>query len=850
MEREAPFILLYRKLIKYYLGRCLMEIVEKTKTELLLELNALKTENALLKNMYKKDMSERMKIEEALFESKKQLADIITFFPDATLAIDKDKRVIIWNKAIEEMTGISAEEMIGKGDYAYTVPFYGEARSQLMDVVFGGVDENLSNRYSKITPNGDSVTAEIYCKSLYNNRGAWIFVKVSPLRDLDGNIIGAIESIRDITHQKIAEEKLRESENKFRELIELAADGILLGSRDGIIFGANTNMQKLCGRKLDNLIGLNIKTLFNADELNIKPLRFDLLNQGQIVLSERKITLPDGTNIPVEMHTKQMPDGNYQSIIRNITERKLAENALKESENKYRKLVENSPDGIAIYTEGQIVFVNNKCIGLLGASNEEELIGKWVIQFVHPDYRASVIERMKNAQELGIILPLMEEKFVRLDGTELDVEVKAISIDFENKSSVQLIIRDISERKRVELERKVMWEITQGITTTSNLDELLMLIHYSLKEVIYAENFFIVLYNKDTGLFNFPYFVDQYDTKPEPMVMEKSCTTHVFRLGKPVLLTQHLFDELVEQNKVMLVGTNSPSWLGVPLQTPFGIIGVLVIQHYELENVYSEKDVRFLESVGNQIAVIIERKRAEEEIQSINNKLQDLNSTKDKFFSIIAHDLRSPFQGFLGLTQLLAEETNSFTREELTVITKDMHNSAGNLFKLLENLLAWSQIQKGTISFTIEELDLWVIISRNIETINQRAKQKEINIINLVSDSIKIYADEKMINSVVSNLLSNAVKFTKPGGKIIIAAKKNEDKVLEISVIDNGIGMSNALLQKLFKIDEKVGCKGTDGEPSTGLGLLLCKEFVEKHNGKIWVKSEENIGSSFYFSIP
>ncbi|MFH0736336.1 MAG: PAS domain S-box protein [bacterium] len=827
-----------------------MKIIEKTNKELLQELNTLKNENALLKNMYEKDINERKQLEGALYENRKQLADIITFLPDATLAIDKEKRVIIWNKAIEEMTGVLAVEMIGKGDYVYTIPFYGEAKSQLMDFVFTNYNEDIPSRYYNVIRKTTSLTAEVFCKALYNNKGAWIFVKVSPLHDKDGNFIGAIESIRDITRQKHAEETLRQSENRYRELIELAADGILLGSSSGIIIGANWYMQNLCGRSLDNLIGLHISVLFEKNELNITPLRFDLLNEGRIVLSERKIICPDGKIIPIEMHTKKMPDGTYQSIFRNITERKLTEVALKESENKYRKLVENSPDGIVIYTEGKIVFVNNKSLSLLGATNENELIGKSVIQFVHPDYHSIVIARMKKAQTEGVVLPLMEEKFIKLDGSELYVEVKAISIVFENKPSVQLIISDITERKRVELERKVMWEITQGITTTSNLDELMELIHQSLKKVIYAENCFVVLYNKETGLFSFPYFVDQIDTKPEPMVMDKSCTKYVFNLGKPLLLTQVLFDELVEQNKVKLVGTNSPSWLGVPLQTPSGIIGVLVIQHYELENVYSEHDVRFLESVGNQIAVIIERKRTEEEIKLINDKLKDLNSTKDKFFSIIAHDLRSPFQGFLGLTQLLAEETNLFTREELSIITKDMHNSASNLFKLLENLLAWAQIQKGTISFTVEELDLRVIISRNIETINQRAKQKEITIINKIDNSIIINADEKMINSIISNLLSNAVKFTKPDGKIIVNAKEIEDKVLEISVTDSGVGMSNALLQKLFKIEEKVGCKGTDGEPSTGLGLLLCKEFVEKQNGKIWVKSEENYGSTFYFTVP
>jgi diguanylate cyclase (GGDEF)-like protein/PAS domain S-box-containing protein len=156
-----------------------------------------------------RDITERRRIEEALQENRSRLADIVTFLPDATLAIDKDKRIIIWNKAIEEMTGVPAAEMIGKGDYAYAIPFYGEARPQLMDLVFLDHKE-IEARYPTITREGNSLTAEAFCNALYNNKGAWVFAKASPLHDQSGNIIGAIESIRDITAQKQAEEQIRQ----------------------------------------------------------------------------------------------------------------------------------------------------------------------------------------------------------------------------------------------------------------------------------------------------------------------------------------------------------------------------------------------------------------------------------------------------------------------------------------------------------------------------------------------------------------------------------------------------------------------------------------------------------------
>ena len=247
---------------------------------------------------------------------------------------------------------------------------------------------------------------------------------------------------------------------------------------------------------------------------------------------------------------------------------------------------------------------------------------------------------------------------------------------------------------------------------------------------------------------------------------------------------------------------------------------------------------------------ISERKRSELIIKQQNIQLQELNLAKNKLFSIIAHDLKSPFQGFLGLTELLVEGINSFSKEELFSISKNMHESAANLFKLLQNLLEWSQIQKGTITFTPISLNLNSIISKNIEIIYQRAAQKEITILNKVTDEINIIADEKMADTVLRNLLSNAVKFTKKSGKIEINVKELKNQFIEISISDNGIGMSEELCNNLFKIDEKVGRTGTAGESSTGLGLLLCKEFVEKNGGKIWVKSEENVGSTFYFTLP
>jgi signal transduction histidine kinase len=311
-----------------------------------------------------------------------------------------------------------------------------------------------------------------------------------------------------------------------------------------------------------------------------------------------------------------------------------------------------------------------------------------------------------------------------------------------------------------------------------------------------------------------------------------------------------VFARLKEKNEVELVGSPAPSWVGVPLQTPDGIIGVLVIQNYEEENLYHERDIEFLESVCSQIAIAIERKLSEEEIKTQNEKLIKLNAEKDKLFSIIAHDLRSPFMGLMNLTEMMGNESESITIREYMEYSKSLNESARNIYKLIINLFEWAQLQKGSIPFSPQLLNLWKITSRVIDSTSLHAKKKNIAIINLVPESAEIYADENMINTVIRNLISNAIKFTEEGGTVTIKSGSILNGGTQISVEDTGVGMTEVQLNKLFKIGEKVGALGTAGELSTGLGLLLCKEFVEKHNGEINVKSESGKGSTFTVTLP
>lgn len=247
---------------------------------------------------------------------------------------------------------------------------------------------------------------------------------------------------------------------------------------------------------------------------------------------------------------------------------------------------------------------------------------------------------------------------------------------------------------------------------------------------------------------------------------------------------------------------------------------------------------------------ITERKKAEVEITKKNKELLNLNATKDKFFSIIAHDLRDPFNSFLGLTQIMAEELPSLTMAQIQEIAITMSNSASNLYRLLENLLQWARMQQGIVPFNPDVVPLQMIVDESMEMIQESAKSKEIELATDIPDGLGVFADSNMLQTVIRNLVSNAVKFTSKGGKVSLSARANSDKSVEISIQDTGIGMSQTMIDNLFRIDLKTNRLGTEGEPSTGLGLMLCKEFIEKHGGKIWVESEVDKGSVFYFTLP
>lgn len=232
------------------------------------------------------------------------------------------------------------------------------------------------------------------------------------------------------------------------------------------------------------------------------------------------------------------------------------------------------------------------------------------------------------------------------------------------------------------------------------------------------------------------------------------------------------------------------------------------------------------------------------------SELKELNASKDKFFSILAHDLRGPLSAFIDATQILTEDILTMQKEEIMDITMNMNKSASNIYNLLENLLEWSRLKQDLMDFVPEKFNLKKRIEACIDVLSEHARKKRIEIAIIIPDEIEVFADKQMFNGVIRNLVSNAIKFTRVGGNVSLTADCRSDHSIEVRIIDSGIGMTPEMINKLFLLNEKTRREGTEREPSTGLGLLLCKEFVEKHGGKIWVESESGKGSIFKFTIP
>ncbi len=312
------------------------------------------------------------------------------------------------------------------------------------------------------------------------------------------------------------------------------------------------------------------------------------------------------------------------------------------------------------------------------------------------------------------------------------------------------------------------------------------------------------------------------------------------------------FDELIKQKGNIITESNYNPKMNEIFNT---VLAEKKSQNYETNVSLNNIDFRIHTTLTpvlndkNEVERLIAIDSDVTKQREVENELQKLLVTKDKFFSIIAHDLKNPFNSLIGLSQLLVQGFDRMSTEKIKYFHKNLHQISKTGYELLINLLEWSRSQRGTIPYSPDKQDLNILTEETFTLYNSKAQEKEISLINNIGLDSFVFADKNMLKTIFRNLVSNSLKFTDRGGAIEITAE-SANEFVKISVRDTGVGISDENIKKLFKLDKSYSTSGTEEESGTGLGLILCQEFVEKHNGKIIVESKVGFGSKFIFTLP
>jgi PAS domain S-box-containing protein len=443
----------------------------------------------------------------------------------------------------------------------------------------------------------------------------------------------ALAVAQNVTARVHAEREAAEQAAHLHALVENIPLAVVMLGDDYRVRMCNPAFEQLFQYRESEIIGANIDDLIAPEDRSEEAARLSQLAViGQHVRITTRRRRKDGTCVDVDVHGfPYLLNGKLYGgfgVYEDIRDRKQAEEALGRLSRQHDLILNSVEEGIyGLDLNGKQTFVNAAGAKMLGWESHDldSKLGHEMIHHSRADGSPYPVEEcpIYAVMRDGETRHVTGEVFWRKDGTSFPVEYSSTPL-YEDNRLVGAVVtfKDVTERKRAEVERQVTYEIIHGVNVTEKLDDLLSLIHESLGKVLYAENCFVALQDTATGMFQFPFWVDKYDSAPPPLKMGKSCTEYVYRTGRAMLIPQKVFEKLAAEGEVELVGTNSPSWLGVPLRTPSETIGVLVVQHYESAGAYTERDLEFLASVGGQIALAIERKRAESALRDSEARMR------------------------------------------------------------------------------------------------------------------------------------------------------------------------------------------------------------------------------------
>lgn len=604
---------------------------------------------------------------------------------------------------------------------------------------------------------------------------------------------------------------------KFRTLFENSGIAMVIVDQDGIFHLVNTIAAKQIGLEVNEMLGKSLLDILPRD----KAQKYFERNRKFIELGineEYEDTFEFSTGIKTLLITdsviKNVNGVGYalQSCSIDVTEHRKAEDALRESERKYRLLARNLP-GITV-----LLFDHELRISLVEGYPQlnygftsEVMEGKTLTEIIHKEQTEVLNAFCINA----------------LKGESLTDHIYTFNSRVFSSSIIPL------KNQKGEIQGGMI--VSQDITEKKNA------------EVTLNTNFSLLRMAGKTAKFG-GWSLNLANMKIT--WSDEVAAIHEVQPGYEPSLSEG-------------IQFYAPEWREQVQKIVSDCIENGISYDSELEIITAKKNRIWVRAIGEAIydesGMIIriqgsfqnidERKLAEKALEKSTARLKELIATKDKFFSIIAHDLKGPFNSIIGLSEILNLQIKNRNYAEIGKYVDIIQNSSQQAFELLVNLLEWSKSQTGLMVFSPVEINIIQAIEESINLLRDEATQKNIAITMDTPQKLMAKVDRAMLNTILRNLLSNAVKFTRSGGKITVTAQfKNH--LLKLSVTDNGIGISKESRENLFRIDRTCTTRGTENEKGSGLGLILCKEFVEKHGGQIWVESEVGKGSIFSFTIP
>jgi len=642
-----------------------------------------------------------------------------------------------------------------------------------------------------------------------------------PVINEAGRVIAVEGLSRDITEELKSEEELRQQEELLRLLVETIEEVFwIFNLKSDKLLYISPKYEQVYGNPIESLYskpGSFLKTVYPEDIPMVKNA-YQQIEKGKGFDIEYRLKMPNDSIRWIWSRSFIIPDDKKKpSLVLgtafDITDRKSGQL----DKNLLAAIVENTEDHAVIKDTNLKIIASNKAnTKAAGKKDAKELIGKTDIeiygdlphvrQYVEDDKKAMLL---KKGQTL-----VNEQIFVYPDGRKIYSLVKKFPV-FDEKNrliAVAGISRDITEYKNV----------LQSLSENENKFRFLIEHQFEGIGILDLQNRFTFI---------------------------NSATERIFGTEKGKLLNKSLFQfvsrenkDLITENFKKLMGTGTVSF-ELYLKKAEAEISTILVTATLLKQ-EDKKTGTFL--VFNDITTF---KKSEKALIKSEKDLLETNAEKDKFFSIIAHDLKNPFHSILNFSDLLLKHYSTYDKEEVLTFIKMIHQSSRQAFNLLDNLLHWYRARSGRMDLKIEEVDLGNLVKDNICLLELAATEKNIKITNSVKPKTYIQGDENMISTVIRNIISNAIKFTRPAGKVIVTSREKAGSC-EVIVGDTGVGISEENLDKLFRIDTHFSTTGTANEEGTGLGLILCKEFVTLNNGDIRVASKPGKGSTFTIELP